>query len=169
MTDGDPPRDTGNEPGLSSQILAWADQAVAAVSADRVFQHCSVFVADDRRGELVLAGQLWGTGEDTGAVVPGQWVVPFEGSVCGTVYLTGRSALIEDVTSDTWYRPYPGAEPGSELAVAILSGGRRIGVINLESPRTGTFGIADLDRLTGHAERAGSAFEKAGLASELES
>ena len=156
------------EEGLSVRIVAWADEVVAAVSAERVFQHCSVLVADSRRGGLVLAGQLWGSGEDTGAVLPGRWVVPFEGSVCGKVYLTGRPALLQDVHSDTNHRPYPGAQTRSELAVAILAGGRKIGVINLESPRTGTFGIQDLERLRAHADRAGAAFAAAGLASDLD-
>ena len=76
------------ELGLSIRILDWAGDLVAAVSEDRSFEHCSVFVADDVRGVLVLAGLRWGSGEDTGTVVPGQWVVPFDGSVCGS--FTGR-------------------------------------------------------------------------------
>ena len=160
--------DATSEAGLPVRIIAWADDVVAAVSAERVFQHCSVFVADARRGGLVLAGQLWGSGEDTGAVLPGRWVVPFEGSVCGSVYLTGRPALLQDVQSDANYRTYPGAQTRSELAVVILAGGRKIGVINLESPRSGTFGIQDLDRLRAHADRAGAAFAAAGLASDLD-
>ena len=167
MTEFEPETAPSAEPGLSIGILVWASEVATAVSAERVFEHCSVFVGDDDRAVLVLAALQWGSGDDTGMVVPGQWVVPFAGSVCGTVYRTGRPALIEDVTGRAAYRTYPGAVARSEIAVPISSGGRRIGVINLESARAGTYGIADIDQLTVHAEHAGAAFAAAGLADHL--
>ena len=83
------------------------------------------------------------------------------------VYRTGRPALIQDVATDPSYQTYPGAAAQSELTVPISSAGRHIGVINLESARAGTFGIADLNDLKAHARRAGLAFAVAGLASDL--
>ena len=167
MTELEPEALPSAEPGLSIRILVWASEVVAAVSAERVFEHCSVFVADDDRSVLVLAALRWGSGDDTGTVVPGRWVVPFAGSVCGSVYRSGRPALIEDVTGHASYRTYPGAVARSEITVPISSGGRRIGVINLESARAGTFGIADLDQLTMYADHAGATFAAAGLAADL--
>jgi GAF domain-containing protein len=163
----EPEAQSSAEPGLSVRILVWAAEVVATVSADRLSEHCSVFIADDSLALLILAGARWGTGEDTGMVVPGKWVVPFDGSVCGSVYLTGRPALIQDVAQDESYRTYPGARARSELTVPITSGGRRIGVLNLESSRTGTFGIADLEVLVAHAGWAGATFATEGLAADL--
>lgn len=167
MTELEPEAEPAAEPGLSIRILVWAREVVTAVSTGRVFEHCAVFIADEDRAVLVLAGVRWGSGTGTGAVVPGQWVVPFDGSVCGGVYRTGRPALIQDVANNVRYRTYPGALARSELTVPISSGGRRIGVINLESSRAGTFGIVDLDQLTAEAERAGVSFYEAGLAADL--
>ena len=44
-------------------------------------QHVAVFVPDADGAGLRLAAQVWGAGEDTGAVVVGEWVVPLDGSV----------------------------------------------------------------------------------------
>ena len=167
MTVLEPETASSVQPGLSIRILIWAGEIVAAIGAGRAFDSCSLFIADEARAVLVLGGLKWGSGVDTGEVVPGRWEVPFDGSVCGAVFRSGRPALIQDVASDAAYRTYPGALSRSELTVPISSGGRRIGVINLESSRAGTFGIVDLDRLTADAERAGASFEAAGLGADL--
>lgn len=73
--------------------------------------------------------------------------MPLIGSVCGWVYRMGRPALVGDVTVHADYLAYPGSTTRSELAAPILLAGRPIGVINVESPRAGDFGIADLERL----------------------
>jgi putative methionine-R-sulfoxide reductase with GAF domain len=58
------------------------------------------------------------------------------------------------VSSHTEYFAYPGSATRSELAAPILVSGRPIGVINVESPRVGEFGIDDLERLERRAAAA---------------
>ncbi|MDQ2964581.1 MAG: GAF domain-containing protein, partial [Chloroflexota bacterium] len=75
--------------------------------------------------------------------LPGtQWLVPLIGSLCGWVFRMGRPALVGDVAGHADYLAYPGSSTRSELAAPILVGGRPIGVLNVESPRAGEFGIA---------------------------
>ena len=66
----------------------------------------------------------------------------------------GRPALVGDVASHADYLAYPGSATRSELAAPILVAGRPIGVLNVESPRAGEFGIDDLERLERRAAEA---------------
>ena len=67
---------------------------------------------------------------------------------------TGTPALVNDVRYHPQYMRIPGAVMRSELAVPIVHDGRSIGVINVESPRTGAFEIADLNRVAARAAEA---------------
>ena len=140
------------------EIREWAGDLLAALASNHVAQHCSVFVVDEHRGGLVLAAQVWGAGDDTGAVIPGEWLLPLEGSVCGRVCRTGRPELVNDTLLDAEYRGFPGGRSRSEIAVPIRAGEPVIAVLNCESPFVGAFGIEDLDRLTRWATTAGSTF-----------
>jgi GAF domain-containing protein len=66
----------------------------------------------------------------------------------------GRPTLVADVTSDPDYQPSPGSATRSELAAPILLEGRPVGVLDVESPRPGEFGIDDLERLERRAAAA---------------
>ena len=90
-------------------------------------------------------------------MVVGETIVPLD-SVTGSVFQNGSPALLSDVRSHPSYRALAGTRPGSELAVPLLRDGRAIGAINVESPRIGGLGIADLDRLLRTAERAIASF-----------
>ena len=80
--------------------------------------------------------------------------MPLTGSVCGWVFRMGRPALVGDVATHADFLAYPGSATRSELAAPILVAGRPIGVLNVESPRAGDFGIADLERLERRAAAA---------------
>ena len=137
---------------LSDAAMAWAQRLVDALRTEYLFQHVAVFLqAGDA---LVLAAQGWGAGEDRGAVVPGSWVVPYEGSVVGRVFTTASPSLVGDIQLDPDYRGFPGAASRSELAVPIVVDSRTVGVLNLESPRVGLYGIRDLE--TAQAQVAGA-------------
>jgi hypothetical protein len=136
-------------------IAAWAADLAASIGDERPGMHVTVFVPDPDGAGLLLAGQIWGAGEDTGAVVVGDWRVPLEGSVCGRVYRTGLAALCADVTMDPDYRAFPGGRMRSSLTVRIGSPDDVVGVINLEAPWIGAFSIRDYEQLT---ERAANAF-----------
>ena len=157
-----PGADDGSE-HLPVPVQDWASEVLTGLAAEQLSQHCAIFVFDAARNGLVLVGQLWGAGDDIGQVLPGEWLLPLNGSVCGRVFRTSRPALIADTQLDPDYRPYPGGRSRSELAVPIVAAGATVGVINCESPFPGTFGIADLERLTARAAAAGASFEVAGL------
>ncbi len=127
-------------------MVAWAEAIVGALRREDRFHSASVLVHDPAAAGLRLAA-LWRGPDEGAAVARPSWVVPLIGSVCGWVFRTGRPALVADVTSHADYLAYPGSATRSELAAPILVAGRPIGVINVESPRVGEFGIADLERL----------------------
>jgi GAF domain-containing protein len=137
---------------LAPSVVAWAEAIVDALRGEDRFHSASVLVPDPAAAGLLLAAHRRGPGEQAGAG-PG-WVVPLIGSVCGWVYRMGRPALVGDVSIHADYLAYPGSTTRSELAAPILVGGRPIGVINVESPRAGDFGIADLERLERRAAAA---------------
>jgi GAF domain-containing protein len=142
-------------------VSAWARDLVAVVGREQPTEHVAVFVPDQGRGGLLLAAQMWGAGEDSGAVRVGDWVVPLESSICGRVYRTGLAALCSDVAMDPDYRPFPGGRTRSSLTVPVGHPERVVAVINVEAPWVGAFSIRDYERLT---ERAAAAFEAFPLA-----
>jgi len=136
-------------------MSAWASDLAVGIAADQATQHVAIFVLDDRGDDLRLAAQVWGAGEDTGAVIVGDWTVPLDGSVCGRVYRTGLAALCADVAMDPDYRTFPGSRTRSSLTVPIGPPDGIVGVINLEAPWVGAFSIRDYERL---ADAAAAAF-----------
>ncbi len=108
---------------------------------------------------------------------------PIDRGICGRVVRTGQPVLVADVTADPDYAEVA-HETRSEIAVPIRlpeesdlpgtggtddlseengsrSGGRVIGVLNLESDRPGAFSEAHLHFLEHLADHAGFAIEKA--------
>ena len=148
-TDADPAH-----PSLSTAwspweaIVGWAEALADRVAGDQPAQHVSVFVHDRSINALRLVGQVWGAGEDTGAVVVGIWTVPLEGSVSGRVFRTRAAALSADVSLDPDYRAFPGGETRSSLTVPLVRDEVAVGVINVEAPWMSAFSIADYGRLT---------------------
>ena len=69
--------------------------------------------------------------------------IPLGKGVCGTAAASRETQRVDDVHA------FPGhiacdAESASELVVPIVSGGRLIGVLDLDSPKTGRFDDADV-------------------------
>jgi hypothetical protein len=138
-------------------ISTWASELASAVAREQPNEHVSVFVPDADVGGLRLAAQVWGAGEDVGAVHVGEWIVPYEESICGRVFRTGLASLLSDVSFDADYRSFPGGRARSSLTVAVGSPGAVIAVINVEAPWVAAFSIRDHDRLV---ERAGQALQR---------
>lgn len=84
--------------------------------------------------------------------------------VCGAAAAARRTVVVEDVHA------FPGhiacdAASNSEIVVPILDGGKLVGVLDLDSPRTGRFGATDargLERLAG-LMAAGCDWARAGI------
>jgi putative methionine-R-sulfoxide reductase with GAF domain len=156
---GDPVLD-GHLPAARNwaAIGNWAATLVEEIARDQPAQHVSVFVADPAADGLRLVGQIWGAGEDTGEVVVGEWLVPFQGSVCGRVARTGAAALCADVTLDPDYRGFPGGRSRSSLTVPVGPAGAVVAVINIEAPWVGAFSIRDHDDVAAAAAAAFGSF-----------
>ena len=65
--------------------------------------------------------------------------VPPGGGLIGWVAQHQRSARVDDTREDVRVLFFDGSSGGSEIAVPLISQGRAFGVINVESPRVGTF------------------------------
>jgi GAF domain-containing protein len=136
--------------------LAHAHALIDELGRARSLRHCALFLWDPAVGRLRLAAQQWGPGEDLGEVHAGTWTIALSG-VCGRAFTTGRPALVPDVEDDPDFLSFPGSRTRSELAVPILCDGRPIGVINLESPRVGAYGPADVEALGTWVDSVGEA------------
>lgn len=135
-------------------MSGWANDLAARIAEDPAARHVAIFVPDDDGSGLRLAAQVWGPGEETGAVIVGDWTVPLDGSVCGRVYRTGLAALCADVAMDPDHRSFPGSRTRSSLTVPIGPPDSVVAVINLEAPWVGAFSIRDFERLTEEASVA---------------
>ncbi len=87
--------------------------------------------------------------------------------IVGHVLHTSRGRVVPDVTMDPYYIQVR-AETRSELAAPLIgSGGKTIGVINLESDKPNAYNEADLELLTLFANVVAIAIEKAHLHQEM--
>jgi hypothetical protein len=144
------------EPGRDRKAIgAWAQGLATRIAAEQPTQHVAVFIPEADGAGLRLAAQVWGAGEDTGAVVVGEWLVPLYGSVTGRVHRTGLAALCPDVTMDPDYRAFPGGRTRSFLTVPVGPPDDVVAVVNLEAPWVGAFSMRDYERMT---ERAAAAY-----------
>jgi GAF domain-containing protein len=76
--------------------------------------------------------------------------------VCGTAWAAGETQVVHDVHA------FPGhiacdSASNSEIVVPIRSGGRIVGVLDLDSPELGRFGDAEREALEELAELYGAA------------
>ena len=91
--------------------------------------------------------------------------IKLDEGLVGWAARTGEPVIVSDVTGDTRYlaaRP----ETRSEMVVPLLSGGRVIGVFNLESDHTSTYSPHDLDLLVTFGGQAAAALDRARLLEE---
>ena len=141
-------------PGFDAEMLCLADRLVDEVSRTHRFHHVALFLYDPAVDRLRLVGQRWGAGEDTGQVIVGEWLLDLDG-LCGRAFRTGGAVLVPDVRLEPDYATFPGSRTRSELAVAVSANGRPIGVVNIESPWVGSYGIEDLEVLSAWAALVG--------------
>ena len=139
---------------LSPDDIAHAHALIDELSRARSLQHCALFLWDPAVRRLRLVAQRWGAGEDLGEVLVGTWTIALSG-VCGRAFTTGLPALVHDVEDDPDFLSFPGSRTRSELAVPIICDGRPTGVVNLESPRVGAYGRADVEALGTWADSVG--------------
>jgi phosphoserine phosphatase RsbU/P len=91
--------------------------------------------------------------------------IKLDEGLVGFAARTGEAVIVSDVASDPRYlkaRPHT----RSEMVVPLMSGGRVIGVFNLESDRPSSYSPHDLDLLVTFAGQAAAALERARLLEE---
>ena len=134
-------------------LLNRTSELVRAIIDYRIF---AIFLLNDRTHELRMRFQLGHTKEVE------RTRVPMGKGVVGQVALTRQAILLNDVSTSPIY---VAANPDvrSELAVPLIAKNRLIGVIDLESEKTGYFRAEHLHLLTLTASRIAQAIENARL------
>lgn len=143
---------------LNETLNAILDALKSLINYDAA----GIYVVSSETGKLrshIVRGYL----DDVGKHEP---ILKGEGMV-GSVADSGRAILISDVKADPRYIEAR-TSTRSEMAVPITgSGGRLIGVLNLESDCEGYYGAVSVEVVTLFASGAAVAIEKAMLHAEL--
>lgn len=134
-------------------LLNRTSELVRAIINYRIF---AILLLNDRTHELRVRFQIGHTKEVE------RMRIPLGKGVVGQVALTRQAILLNDVSASEFYVP---ANPDvrSELAVPLIAKNRLIGVIDLESEKTGYFRPEHLHLLTLTASRIAQAIENARL------
>lgn len=118
-------------------------------------------------GLETLPGHVAFTGRLQGALHTAE-AVPLNRGIVGQVMSSGQIVLLPDVRKNPHYVP-TFANMLSELCVPIMSGGKTIGVLNMESSRLDAFTTSHVSFATTLAEHAAIAIDKARLFQDLRS
>jgi sigma-B regulation protein RsbU (phosphoserine phosphatase) len=134
-------------------LLNRTSELVRAIINYRIF---AIFLLNDRTHELRMRFQIGHTKEAE------RMRFPLGKGVIGQVALTRQAILLNDVSTSDIYIP---ANPDvrSELAVPLIAKNRLIGVIDLESEKTGYFRPEHMHLLALTASRIAQAIENARL------
>jgi GAF domain-containing protein len=139
------------------QVLEIVVQAVQDVMG---YQMASVLLLDESRQELVsmaISSNLRGR-------IPVGDRIPLHRGMVGAAARSGRTQLANDVARNPDYIRAPGAwDPGSELSVPLLSGGRVVGVLDAQAEARGAFSQENVQALESLAEQLAVILEKARL------
>jgi signal transduction histidine kinase/GAF domain-containing protein len=129
-----------------------------------------IFRLLDRSGEFLITSAVGGKYMDRPVIEK----IPLNGkSVMAHVARTRQPALISDLSAEPWSHIYYPLDSGlkmlSELAVPLVnSSGRLEGVLNLESPQTGSFSEDDSHMLQSLATYAVTAIQEVRLLDALQ-
>ena len=134
-------------------LLNRTSELVRAIINYRIF---AIFLLNDRTHELRMRFQIGHTKEAE------RMRFPLGKGVIGQVALTRQAILLNDVSTSDIYIP---ANPDvrSEMAVPLIAKNRLIGVIDIESEKTGYFRPEHMHLLALTASRIAQAIENARL------
>ncbi|PYI50580.1 GAF domain-containing protein [Paenibacillus flagellatus] len=85
--------------------------------------------------------------------------IPVGRGVCGTAVSRGETIVVDDVHRFPGHIACDGAS-NSEIVVPLRSGGRIVGVLDIDSPQIARFDRTDADYLTRFAETLGRYWEQ---------
>lgn len=134
-------------------------QILKVVQESFGYSRCGILLIDEDRGELYLkAAQGVGLREHQDFRLK----VGQEG-ITGWVAATGEVLNVPDVRKEPRYVRGPTIQPASELALPLKIGSQVIGVLDVQSNKTGAFGERDIRILSSFADQAAIAIENARL------
>lgn len=121
----------------------------------------SIFLAEEGSDSVRLAAA---SGGRPGPMPVGTQLRIGEQGIVGAVAAAGDALVVNDVTSDRRYFPYPGLpETAAEVAVPIRCGSRVAGVLDVQSAHKDAFDDRDVSTLQTLADQMGIALENARL------
>ena len=109
-------------------------------------------------GGLRLVAQVWGAGEDTGEVVVGEWIVPFERFRLRAGLPDRRRCALRGRGPRPRLPAFPGGHSRSSLTVPVGKLGAVVAVMNIEAPWVGAFSVRDHDHVSAAAAAAVESF-----------
>lgn len=151
---------------VSRQATASLDQqqmldvVVQAVQDVMGYRLASILLLDEDRQELVSAA----ISSNLRGLIPLGDRIPIGRGMVGAAIRTGQTQLASDVTRNPHYIRAPGSwDPGSEISVPLLSGQRRVGVLDVQDAARNAFTRDDVQVLEALAEQLVVILEKARL------
>ncbi|RMG98709.1 MAG: GAF domain-containing protein [Chloroflexi bacterium] len=124
-----------------------------------------IFVRDPISGDAVLEAAM-GAGTET--LRPGEYRIPPGEGLIGKAIATGQTQIINDTRENPEFVSPQKHVVLSELVLPVKAGSQILGVINIDSDRTGAFGQDDLALLSLIADQLAVALGKARLFSETQ-
>lgn len=139
------------------QVLEIVVQAVQDVMG---YPMASILLLDESRKELVASA----ISTHKRDLIPLGDRVPLGRGMVGTAAHTGQTQLANDVLSNPNYIRAPGGwDPGSEISLPLKSGGRVLGVLDVEAEQKNAFRPDDVQVLETLADQVVVILEKARL------
>ena len=121
------------------------------------YWHVEMYLIDEERHELALAAQAGKINHPSG------YRQPLDEGLLGRATASGKTARVDDVTTNPGFVRYAMQETHSELCVPIVLSGRVLALLNLESRRIGAFTDEDVAVLETAADVLASPIENARL------
>jgi signal transduction histidine kinase/GAF domain-containing protein len=143
------------------------EQAVSLIHQSFGYEYVHLFLMDAIGQQIVFRAGVW-HGQPAKPGVHRLLQVGEEG-IIGWVAACGEPAIVSDVTRDDRYVPHPGLpDVRSEMTVPLSGGERILGVLDVQSDRTGAFGQADQSLLQALASQVAIAIENARLHASMQ-
>jgi adenylate cyclase len=165
--------ETGRELGAELRLTSLLQRILEKATLLTDSRDSSVILFDEKRKHLYFAHatganadtllEKWGGSSDRG--------IPLTGSKAGEVFTSGRSIIINDISTDPSHYPGVDRETGkptlSMVCVPMTFAAKRIGVMQILNKQKGYYSDRDLVLLENFATQAAIAIRNARLVEEL--
>jgi len=146
---------------VSSELELSEVLNVIVTSINDAFQYYGVllFLADEKNSFLRLAAISGGCS----GIFPKDFKIKFNEGMIGRAAATGSTQLSDDVRKNPHFVRKQGEATKSELSVPIKSGGRIIGVFDIQSDQAGAFDDSDMKSMETLSTQIAKTIENARL------